>query len=414
MDKRRRRKLSNIMVDEVSIVDEPATRRTFMFFKNAGDTRLEDAEMAMYMRKDDLARIKSEIKKGLTVITTKDKREGFDEDPDLGRGDAEPVSISKYLRGRLTGNWNRASVEKRAHEDMQKAFSTDAESLGGALVPERVWDQIIPRLADASVIRQLGALAVDLNANQPINFSGIDDGVTLTCGTEGSTISESTGPDFRRSVLEPKKIIARLLVTKELIMNPGPAADAALKRELVTALAEYEDKLTLEGLGGAEPQGLYFNPRVNSTDLGGEIDADDILEGCLAVEQARASLNGWASAPAVRHRLRRLKTADGQFMLTMGGTGKAGGEIQRCPELFGTKFLVTNQVAITGRPDSDESYMIGGDWSSLVLGDGRLAIDTSEHAEWNTDRVSIKLTKWFSAIPLHPAAFVVIKGIDVS
>ena len=367
----------------------------------------------MFMRKSEFDSLKDEFRQRLRTTVSKDERRGVVLPDDAGDG-GEQFSISKYLRGKLTGNWHRAEVEKKAHVEMEKDFSTDAEALGGALVPSAVWGQIIPRLADASVIRQLGCLVAPITSNQAIDFSGIDTGVTLTCGTEGGTISESTGPDFFKSVLAPKKIVARLIVSKELITSPGPAADAALKRELVTALAEYEDKLTLEGQGGTQPQGLYFHPRVNSTDLSGEVDQDDITRAALAVEQASATVNGWVSSPAVRHRIRRLKNADGSYLLALTGFGVAGGELMHAPALFGEKFLVTNQVSITGMPGSDESYLIGGDWGNLALGDGAMAITVSEHAEWDTDRLSIKLIKWFAALPLHPAAFVVVRGISVA
>jgi len=362
----------------------------------------------MYMKKSEYQQLKNAFKAKLHTVVTKDARRGFDPDP--GNDADAPFSITKYLRGVTFGNWGGASIEKRAHE-FAKALGTDSEAAGGALIPTELDAMVIPRLAGVSVVRRMpGVRVVAMGARLSRDYSGVDSGATISWGQQGGTISEDTSMDFRRSRMELKKAVCLLNVSRELIENPGADGDAVVRDELVRALGEAESAVLLRGLGGTQPLGIYSQPRISSTDLSGEIDQDDITTAELQLANSNAQCTGFISNPTTKDRIRKLKDANGRYLIEDGGFGPTGG-IMDAPRLFGRPYLTTTQIPTTGYPDTNESFLVGGMWSDFLLGDGDIRIESSIHDQWTTDLVSIRLVKRLGYLLMHPESFVVVRGI---
>jgi len=369
--------------------------------------------MAIFLKREDLDALKQSFKSQLRTVVTKDARRGYDDGSD-GAND-EPLSISKFIAGIASGNWRNAAVEKRLFTDMEKAYGTSSESAGGALLPEQMWGQLVPAIHEESVVRKLGVLNVPLSENVAMNIGAISSGVEFTWGVEADTMSEDTSLKTAKIVLAPKKCTCLLRISNELLRSPGPAADMILRQELAAGLGEELDRVVLQGRGGTEVTGLYSQTQINSTDLSGEVDSDDALAAALEVEQAKSAITGWVSSPAVRHRLRKLKTADGSYLLVMAGTAGAGGSaILNMPQLFGAPFYTTNSVSITGMPDTDESYLCGGAWRYMAVGQSAPRIDASGDSRFANDQTELRLVTYVGMAPLHPEAFVVVRGITVS
>ncbi|HUS45348.1 MAG TPA: phage major capsid protein [Phycisphaerae bacterium] len=365
----------------------------------------------MKVTPQEFAKMKETFKAGLKVTKTRTGRQSYD---DTGQDDRDPsFSLSKYLRGVTFGSWAGADVEKKAH-DIAKAYSTDAAAAGGVLVPQEVDREIIPRLADKSVIRQMpGVSIVPMGKRLSRDFTGIDSGATISWGSEASTISESTSMDFAGQKMELKKAVCILKISRELVEQPGPDADTVIRDELVRALAEEESKVLMRGLGGQQPLGIYSQPRIHSTDLSGEIDQDDLLTAELQLENSNAILSGWITNPTVKDRLRKLKDGNGAYVLAIGGFGSTA-ELMDVPRLFGKVLRTTTGIPTTGYPDTDESFLVGGMWSDFLLGDGDLRIESSAHDLWTADQISIRLVKRLGYILKHSESFVVVKGITSS
>ena len=368
----------------------------------------------MYVTDAQKLAMKEAFRKSITTTTTRGIRKSVDHDGTTQED--QPFSISKYLRGACLQNWSNAKIEKAAFDFAKtEDYTTDAGSRAGYLVPTAVDAAVIPRLAAKSTVRQMpGVQIVDLGGQVVRDYTGVDSGVSLSWGTEAASISQDDSFDVARLRLETSKCVARLRVSRELIDSPGADADRVITDELVKELAVEEDRVMLRGLGGTQPLGIYNQPRVHSTDLSGEIDQDDLTTASLAVEASNSEITGWVSSPQVRNRIRKLKDANGNYLLALTGFGTAGKELLDAGSLFGRVFRCTTAVPATGYPDTDESFLIGANWADLLIGDGRLRIESNPYTNWDNDLISIRLVKRIGFILKHAASFVVIKGITVS
>ena len=364
----------------------------------------------MFIKKTDFDALKEKFKEQLHVVVTKDARRGFD--PGDGADGSEPFSISKYLRGAMFGNWHQADLEKRA---FQKAadYTTDSGGRAGFLVPEELDREVIPRLTAKSVVRQMGVMVVPMGKRLSRDYTGVDSGPTISWGTEGGTIDQDDSMDLARLNLQTSKAVCRLRLSRELIEQPGVDADAVVMDELTRELAVEEDRVLLRGLGGTQPLGIYSEPRIHSTDLSGSIDQDDLTTAALQIEESNSEVTGFVSCPAIRNKIRALKDAEGRPLLAIGGFGGTK-ELLDAPQLYGRPFRVTTAIPKTGYPDSNESFIVAANWADLLIGDGDLRIESSTHADWNADLVSIKMVKRIGKILRHAESFCVIKGVTTN
>ena len=79
--------------------------------------------------------------------------------------------------------------------------------------------------------------------------------------------------------------------------------------------------------------------------------------------------------------------------------------------LIGYPFRDTTQISTTNRPGSDETYMVGGNWGDIILGESPVRIEAFEQTYAQEDVTLIRLVKYFGYMLRHPQQFVVIKGI---
>lgn len=363
--------------------------------------------MAMFMKREDFDALKEQFRGQLRTVVTKDQRRGFDNGDGADGGDE--FSISKYLRGAMLGNWHQADLEKRA---FQKAadYTTDSGGRAGFLVPEELDRQVIPRLTARSVVRQMGVMVVPLGKRLSRDYTGINSGPQISWGTEGATIDQDDSMDLARLHLQTSKAVCRLRLSRELIEQPGADADAVVMDELTRELAVEEDRVLLRGLGGTQPLGIYSEPRIHSTDISGNVDVDDLTTAALQIEESNSEVTGWVSCPGIRNKIRSLKDAEGRPLLAIGGFGGTR-ELLDAPQLYGRPYRVTTAIPKSGFPDVNESFIVCANWADLLIGDGDLRIESSTHADWNADLVSVKLVKRIGKILRHAESFCVIRGV---
>jgi len=318
-------------------------------------------------------------------------------------------SISKYFRGALWNNWENAENEERIY----KALGVESGTRGGFFVPEQVAGEVIPLLKAKAVVRNMpGVKVVDLTGKSKITWNRVTAGPTVSWGGESTQISEDTTLAFGQKTLDTQKAVCLYKESRELFENAGPSVDEILRTELADALALAEDKVFLEGKGGTQPLGIYYNPQVLSTDLSGAIDQDDVK---VAVNQMMLQNAGeptaWVTYPTVRSKLALLKDAEGRPIF---GTGPGQMYVK---EIDGAPVHATTQITSTLMPGASETYMIGGMWSGFWIGErGGIRVDTTDSGgdAFEYDQVWLRLVREVGSILRHDQAFVVIKGIDIS
>lgn len=318
-------------------------------------------------------------------------------------------SISKFLKGNIFGDWSNAENELR----LQKELGQNRGTRGGFFVPTVLSNEIIELLKPQAVIRNMpGVRTITVPEGGKLDFNRVQSGPSISWGGENTTISEDTTMDFGQSSLETKKAVCLYEMSRELLRNANPSVDAMVRQELADALSLEEDLVFCEGTGGTQPLGLYYDPRVVSTDLSGSMDEDNIRDAMYQVELLSSETTGWVSSPRTAYDLAKLKDANGRPIF---GTGPG---VAKVVNLWSGPLKTTTKIPVTkSRPGSNESYLIGGRWSDLVIGESpslRIETTTEGGNAFADDQVWLKLVRYVGKLLRHPGSFVVVKGISAA
>ena len=379
--------------------------------------------MAYFMKKADYekrkAATKARIAKNLTTIRTPDPRgtgNDFADDADVRVKD-EHISLAKYLRGGVFGVWDGAEVEKRIYAkrfELSKAdLGSTSESAGGLFVPDVVSATLIPRLQEKSVLRALGCSVVTVKGFQKYIYPVQGTAPTITHDGESDTLTADTSMDFDPGNIEQHRTTCLIYAPVELMMNANIDMESQIRNDIADQMALDEDAQAFRGLGGTQALGLLYQPRVNSTDLSGEIDQDDITNAAYQVDKAHGALSAWVGDKALGWKISKLKDAEGRYLFPQ--TGQHANLGVNVKDLGGTPLFQTTQIGVGSYPGSNETYLIGGDWVRFMLLDGGgLMVDVTREGgdAWTKAKIGVRVVKWFGCGPLLPATFVVVKGIS--
>ena len=364
----------------------------------------------MKMTKEELAGLTASISKSMAGLVTSGNRKSQGEVTKSVTSDqVENISLVKCLRGSIYGNWTNATVEKQA---IQKELGEDVSTAGGFLVPTQISNELIELLKAQTVVRQMpGVRTIPMDTDK-LTMGRVDAGPAVTWGGENTTIAEDTTMTFGQISLTLRKAVCLYETSRELIVDAKVSAEGLIRQELADALALAEDKAFLEGAGGTSPLGLYYHPLVNSTDLSGTPDLDDISDALYNVELYNGIVDGWISHPRLKNTLRKLKDFNGQYIFADMKTTLGGDKTYA--SISGIPFLPSTQVAITAMPATGESYLVGGQWSNFIIGEKpgiRIESTDTGGDAFTADQVWIKAVRRVDCALRHPKTFVVVKGM---
>ena len=328
----------------------------------------------------------------------------------------ENISFSKYIRGGLFGLWKNADTELsiyKKHKDMAKALGETSESRGGLFVPDVVSTALIPRLQAKSVLRQLGVSTVPVSGFRKFQYAVQGTAPTVTHDGENDTLTADDNKTFDKGVIETHRTSCLVYTSYELMQDADIDMEGEVTNDIADQLALDEDAQAFRGLGGTQSLGLLYQPRVNSTDLSGEIDQDDISNACYQVTKANGMISAWVADPALGWKLSKLKDAEGRYIFPQ--TGKTGNVGENVMDIGGKPLYQTTQVGVGTYPGANETYLIGGNWGTFKVLDGQGMIVTVTEVggdAFTKGQIGIRVMKHFGCGPTLPATFVVVKGIS--
>jgi len=361
------------------------------------------------------AAVKAKIAPTVSITTTTGLRKSTD--GSTITVEKEHISFSKYIRGGLFGIWRNADHEKRIFEkyegkNVSKALGSTNQTRGGLFVPDEVSSVLIPRLEAEAKIRSMGCPVTKVAGFRAFKYPVQGTAPTITWGTESATLTADDNINFDPGTIESHKMTCLVYTSRELAADADIDIESVVQGDIVKQIALAEDQVVLRGLGGTQPLGLLYHPRVNSTDLSGEIDQDDITNAVYQVTKSNGIVNGWIGDPALAWKLSKLKDGEGRYIYPQ--EGKIGNTGQGITNLGGAPLKVTTTVGVGSYPGSNETFVVGGDWSKYMLIDGtamRVEVTTEGGDAWTKDQLGLRVVKYFGGGPLQPATFVVIKGI---
>lgn len=375
----------------------------------------------MYISKAEFEKQKTAARAGISKTLTTDvtvgRRLGSDEPVGDVTDVRENVSLVKFIRGVHTGDWKGAEVEKGLTDKAQeffKALGTDHATLGGVFVPDQVMATVIPKLQAKAVVRNLEIQRI---GNLPAMSQRIpwENGVpTVSYGTENATMTADTGTSYGERVLEIHRAHILIELSREILEYSNIDIEGNVRSQMGRQVALDEDVQVFEGLGGQRPTGIYYHPRVISTDLSAAIAADDIAEATFQLRNADGEgASAWVMAPKLAYKLAILKDANGRYIFSPNGTPLSGKSVTN---LDGVPVKQTTKIPITNRPSTNETYTIAANWNRLILGEGPYLIETTTEGgdAFKKHQMHVKLVRWWGFLLEEPAEFCVIKGASVA
>lgn len=274
-------------------------------------------------------------------------------------------------------------------------MATQTTATLSTLQQTQIQQLLVQPLESESVFLASGPKVIDTNG--PIRIPRIASGLTVGFVAEGGTIPESSvGLDevsMLPSTLKSLKVISR--VTSEVLRSSAQALDAILKQRLVTDTAKALDVALFTSTGTSNTIRGLLNQTGVAT---GTLDADEpdsLLDGIGIARANEVKPNRWFLSPADYLSIRKVKDADGRYILQPDLT-QTGQEV-----LFGVPVTVTAQVP-TGKAVLADMNMvaIARDLSPSVT------IDSSRY--FDTDEVALRVVARYDLALLQPKAVTVL------
>jgi HK97 family phage major capsid protein len=249
-----------------------------------------------------------------------------------------------------------------------------------------------------SVVMAAGAQSVPM-ARDNLSFAKVASDPQPAFRAEAAAIAESD-PTFSQVTMTPKSLAVMVKVSRELLedsINIG----TALPRIITKAMAVEMDKAALIGSGtGNEPTGIVNTAGIGATALAGA----PTYASLLAAQTGVASANAGPVSAFIMHP---------RDQGTLAGLVDSNGQPLNAPSvLTSVPVLTTTSLPVNGGTGSDESTIIAGNFSNLMIGlrnDIRIKVLRERYAD--TNQYAFVAVARFDVGVAHPSSFWKITGV---
>lgn len=334
---------------------------------------------------------------------------------DLSKKETQRYSVFKAIRALTDKNWSGAEFERECHDAIlkrtglqeavhngfympvdiqQRDLTVGAPTAGGNLVGTDLQPQsFIDILRARSRAAQLGmTMLTGLVGNVAIpKLTGPSTAYWLT--NEATAITESNAT-FGQLALAPKTLGAYTELSRLLMLQSTPAAEALVMNDFAKVMALAIDLAVFEGSGASgQPTGIS-----QTGSIGSVTGTSLALAGCiefqtdLATGNALADNCAYITTPAVAGLLKGRARIASTDSLTLWSGSVLEGQIEG--------FKATTSTQLTA------ASMIFGDFSQVVLAEwGMLEIALNPYAQFSTAISGIRAIQTVDVGVRQAAAF---------
>jgi HK97 family phage major capsid protein/HK97 family phage prohead protease len=297
--------------------------------------------------------------------------------------EARSYSVIRAIRAMVDRDWSNAGLEHEVHvaickragiaespnggfyvpyEAQQRDMIVATPTAGGNLVAtDLLAGSFIDLLRNRTTVAQLGAtMLTGLVGNVAVpKQSGA--GTAYWLANEATAITESQ-MTIAQLPLAPKNVGAYTELSRQLLMQSTPSADALVMNDLARVLALAIDLAALEGTGASgQPTGISATSGIGAV-TGTSIDYAKVLEfqTDVAASNALASNCAYVTTPTVAALLMQRHKASNTYSPLWDG-GVLDGQVS------GFRAMSTNQVTAGSMVFGDFSQVVIGEWGMLEL-----------------------------------------------
>ena len=331
---------------------------------------------------------------------------------DMSAGDTSNFSIVRAINAAMTGNWEKAGLERAASRAVGDKMGRSTEGFfvpvdvlarsayavgtagqgttGGTLVATNLLaGSFIEVLRNKTRVVELGATILPGlvgNVDIPRQTSA----TATSWISEGGDLTEAEAT-FDKVSLAPKTIGSYSMISRNMLMQSTPAIEALVRSDLAAQLALGVDRAAVAGTGSnSQPTGIMNQSGIGSV-IGGTngaaITFDHLIDLVTSVSSQNADFGqlGFLTNPKVVGALTKLKDQNGRYLwpnrgaVTMAPGAAADAMVGATAtgnasdfSILGYPLAATNQVPSNGTKGTSSgvcSAVIFGNWSDLLIGE---------------------------------------------
>lgn len=331
---------------------------------------------------DELALIKTENQSSIqTLFATQNdaKSKRAANDPSLAIGSV--VRCLAVAKGNAGYAAELAEKHYGKDSDVSKSLVSNDASAGGTLIGEDMSAEVIELLRPLATVRGSNPVVIPMPKGN-ITLPKITGGATASYAGEsqnGPTSELNTG----QLKLTFRKLITLVPISNDLLRFDSYGADAIVRDDLISGMAQREDLAFLRGDGTEDtPKGfLSWAPTANKFNANATVNLDnvtsDLATAVLNLENANVRMIRpvWFMSPRSKMYLMKVRDGNGNYAFRdemLRGT------------LWGFPFKSTTQIPsnLGGGTDESEVYLV--DMADAVIGEStQIAIDASGDAAYH-------------------------------
>ena len=307
-------------------------------------------------------------------------------EPDLTPREQENYSLMRAIRAAASNDWREAGFEREVSDEIGRVSGRTPK---GFFVPSHAWGQrdliagtdadgghlkgvdhlgseFISALRSRLVVSSMGA-RVMTGLKGDVSIPKLATVAAAAFVSENSAVSEQNQA-FGELALAPKTLGVMTDISRKLMLQSDPSAEAIVRDDLLNAVAAKIEDVAIEGSGSNEPTGITKTSGIGSVAIGtngGPPTWASVTNLVKEVEQDDAAISasmGFMSNAKVKAKLAgtaKVSSSDSVMILDAPWN-----------ELYGYKIGITNHVPsdlTKGSTSGTCSAMIFGDFAQVIL-----------------------------------------------
>ena len=276
-----------------------------------GENKVNEAEEKMQEIRN--------LEKQITLTQELEEREL----KDLNKQQEERKEGNKNMENRET--LSIAEKEERAFLDFVREQRGLTKADNGAIVPVTIANRIIEKVKELSPIY---SLATVYNIGGQLKIPVYDESTSSISaayqGAEFDELTEGTGK-FKSVDLDGFVIGTLAKISKSLINNTDVDVTSFVINKVAQSIADFLEKELLEGK--TKIKGLVNTTNVVTSSAVGKISTDDLIDTQMAIPDVYLNNAVWIMNKADFAIIRKLKDANGQYIMNKDFTKGFGYEI---------------------------------------------------------------------------------------
>lgn len=297
----------------------------------------------------------------------------------------------------------RDLLEKLQFSKANLTTATNATPYGGYTIDQELYREIVHLTGEYGVSRQ-EMFVTPMNENSLIIPTQATD-LSVSWVDEAGSIT-STNPVFGKATLTAKKLVANIVISRELIQDTAVNLFAYLSERVAEGFAEAEDEQFFSGDGTVFTGILNQVTGVNTVEMSaGEDAATDMTADDLLDMQDETPVGSLRNGKYYMHRsilsiVRKLKdVTSGQYIYARPGEGTPG-------TIWDKQYVLVEAMPTKDEVTAETAFVVFGDlkkacWMGYRQG---IEMEQTNAVHWTTDLVDVRFTERVGYVIVLPSA----------